>query len=121
MKLAALVVLAPALAAADPDLQVHHEPPKLTMRPKPAKVVAQPTAPGATKSEDNTVDASFSPVPRSFRDLAERVTLHVRAGVDLENAPATSDPLRGGAPLPPNFAESRPWIVGDAMLGARDL
>src|SRR5262249_28141690 len=64
---------------------------------------------------------AFSPLPTSKRDLADRITFRLRAGVELESAPASGDALRGGAALPPGFADSRPWIVGDAVVGARDL
>jgi hypothetical protein len=64
---------------------------------------------------------AFSPLPTSMRDLGERVTFRLRAGVELESAPATGDVLRGGAALPSGFADSRPWVVGDAMVGARGL
>jgi hypothetical protein len=70
---------------------------------------------------DATAVTAFSPLPTSARDLADRVTFRLRAGVELESAPATGDALRGGAALPSGFAGSRPWVVGDAMVGARGL
>ena len=45
----------------------------------------------------------------------------MHAGVELDSAPASGDALRGGAPLPSGFSDSRPWIVGDAMVGAHDM
>ncbi|MGH9887492.1 MAG: hypothetical protein ACREBE_18325, partial [bacterium] len=81
---------------------------------------AEGTADAAAGSAEPAVSA-FTPLPRSTRELAERVTFRLRAGVELDAAPASGDALRGGAALPPGFADSRPWIVGDAMVGARDL
>jgi len=64
---------------------------------------------------------AFTALPRSTRELGERITFRLRAGVELETAPASGDALRGGAALPAGFTASRPWIVGDAMVGARDV
>jgi hypothetical protein len=116
----AVVAVASGSAVAGPDLTVHHLPPRLKMRTaarqapaaEPAAATPAPAAPEAT---------AFTALPTSTRDLGERVTFRLRAGVELDSAPASGDALRGGAALPPGFAESRPWIVGDAMVGARDL
>jgi hypothetical protein len=64
---------------------------------------------------------SFTPIPKDLRDWQERVTLKIRAGVELDGAGTSGDTLRGGASLPDNFAASRPWIVGDAVVGVRDI
>ncbi|HET7503914.1 MAG TPA: hypothetical protein VFK02_22990 [Kofleriaceae bacterium] len=138
---AALAVLAataaigmPGLARAEPDLRLHSpppRPPRLRMRPAAPKVAAAEPARAASSSsagEDAapraTTEAAvtgFSPLPSSIRDLSDRVVFRLQAGVDLENAPATGDTLRGGAALPSGFADSRSWIVGDAMVGARGI
>jgi hypothetical protein len=124
-----------------PDLRVHHAPPRLRMRAAAAPKAAASDAPGqgdAGKTPDNTPGntigkatgigagspaavTAFSPLPTSARELGERITFRLRAGVSLESAPASGDALRGGAALPAGFADSRPWIVGDAVVGARDL
>jgi hypothetical protein len=131
-------VALPMLAHAAPDLQLHREPASLRMRPRghkastpaaervansgAARTAAASGTDGAGASADVPVAlTAFSPLPRSTRELAERVTFRLRAGVELESAPASGDALRGGAALPSGFAGSRPWIVGDAMVGARDL
>ncbi len=125
-------VLAPGLAAAAPDLRVHHAPPRLQMRavaartgdPEPradGTAAAAPAADPTAQTDKPAVATAFSPLPRSARELAERVTFRLRAGVELVSAPASGDALRGGAALPAGFDDSRPWIVGDAMVGARDL
>jgi hypothetical protein len=122
-----------------PDLRVHHAPPRLRMRAAAAQ--AADSAPGQgdagrtpANTPANTIDkatgtgadtpaavTAFSPLPSSARELGERITFRLRAGVSLESAPASGDALRGGAVLPAGFADSRPWIVGDAVVGARDL
>jgi hypothetical protein len=129
--LAAAVTLAPGRAAAEPDLRLHHAPPRLKMRTAAVKAAepvrtaeAAPSAAGdpapsaATAAPELT---GFSALPTSTRDLADRVAFRLRAGVELESAPATGDALRGGAALPSGFSGSRPWVVGDAMVGARGL
>lgn len=85
----------------------------------PSAPVADSAAPAATDGQP--VDTAFSALPRSTRELAERLTFRLRAGVELDSAPASGAALRGGAPLPAGFAGSRPWLVADAMVGARDL
>lgn len=142
-------LLAPSLASADADLQLHHAPPRLRMRAAGATAatggvgpsVAATAATGGAGPSVAAADApapagdaptpagdagqpaveAFTPLPRSTRELAERVTFRLRAGVELDAAPSSGDALRGGAALPSGFADSRPWIVGDAMVGARDL
>lgn len=98
------------------------------MRPAaaPKAIAAAPDRAGAETSaapptRDAPVATAFSALPTSTRDLAERLTFHLRAGVELESAPASGDALRGGAALPSGFTDSRPWVVGDAMVGARDI
>lgn len=122
MKKFALLLL-PALASADPDLRLKNEPVQLKM---PKRKVAQADAADTTNAP--TVDpyaesslSSFTPVPKSLRDWQERVTFKLRAGVELDGAGASGDPIKGGASLPDEFATSRPWIVGDAMVGIRDV
>jgi hypothetical protein len=118
-----LALLAPALASAEPDLALHHEPPALRMRPKQARppkpaVVAAvlPAAPAAAEAS-----SSFAPLPTSARDLADRVIVRVRAGYELDGAPASGQTFVGGASLPAQFSGVRPWILGDAVVGARDI
>ena len=135
MKAVALGMLAAAgVASADVDLAVKHEPVKLAMRHKAvAQSSVEPVAapdPG-TGAPDAKTDATtaasakatgeFHALPRSERDFEERVIVKIRAGVALDGAPASGEPLRGGAALPANFSGSRPWIAGDAVLGFRDL
>ncbi|MBA3394250.1 MAG: hypothetical protein H0T89_16500 [Deltaproteobacteria bacterium] len=138
----ALVAL-PVLASADPipapvtaagapaDLRVKQLPVQLKMpaRPKPArsakpakpaKQVAQTADPAAVAEPESSLK-SFTPFPTSRRDLAERVTFKLRAGVELDGAAASGESLRGGAALPDQFAEQRSWIVGDAVIGTRDM
>jgi len=115
-------VVAPASVAAGPDLTVRPVPGPARLKMRTAAIAKPPAA---------TVDAAapagapeltaFTALPRSTRELADRITFRLRAGDERDSAPASGDLLRGGAALPPGFAESRPWIVGDAMVGARDL
>lgn len=49
------------------------------------------------------------------------VTVHIRAGYELDGAPASGRTFVGGNSLPTQFAGSRSWLVGDAMVGARDV
>jgi hypothetical protein len=111
----------PRRTEASPDLAIHPAaaPAKLKMRTaareKPPVATVDAAAPAAPEL------TAFTALPRSTRELAERITFRLRAGVELDSAPASGDLLRGGTALPPGFAESRPWIVGDAMVGARDL
>jgi hypothetical protein len=111
----------PRRTEASPDLAIHPAaaPAKLKMRTaareKPPVATVDAAAPAAPEL------TAFTALPRSTRELAERITFRLRAGVELDSAPASGDLLRGGTALPPGFAESRPWIVGDAMVGARDI
>lgn len=103
------------------DLRVHHQPPKLRMRTAAAAKAEPRKAAAGEGGGGEPVATTFTALPRSTRDLAERFTFRLRAGLQLDNAPASGDALRGGAPLPPGFSGSRPWVVGDAMVGARDI
>ena len=125
-----LLAVAAAPAAADPpaakvDLVLHQQPVTLHLRPPhrkkappPSRVAATgPAAPAAPEASAT----SFAPLPTSMRDLAERVIVRVRAGYELDRAPASGDTFVGGDRLPPQFAGSRPWILGEAVVGARDI
>ncbi|MBS1119270.1 MAG: hypothetical protein H6Q90_1498 [Deltaproteobacteria bacterium] len=104
------------------NLQVNQLPPKLKMRPR--KQVAQTATPAPAPDAAATTgggSVGYKWFPTSRRDLAERVTFRIRAGVQLDSTPASGDTLRGGQQLPPGFTETRPWIVGDAMVGARGI
>ena len=136
-------LLAPSLAGAEPDLRVKQLPVQLKMPPRattsPSSAKPKPRAPKATAQAPDaaassgemnapTVDpyaesslTSFTPIPKNLRDWEERVTLKVNAGVELDGAGASGETLRGGASLPNEFAASRPWIVGDAIVGVRDI
>lgn len=118
-----LALASPALA--EPDLRVKQLPVQLKL---PKRQVAQTPDAEPVSTNAPTIDpyaesslTSFTPIPKSARDWQERVTLKVRAGVELDGAGASGDTLRGGASLPDNFAASRPWIVGDAIVGVRDI
>ena len=115
---ALLLVLVPAVAAADPDLQLHHDVLKLHMRPK-VKVAQQASPPPDAAS--TSASATFEPLPHSVQDLKERVIVRVRAGYELESAPSSGQPYVGGMALPAAYSGSRPWVLGDAVVGARDL
>ena len=95
--------------------------PRVSSAEPAADAAADAPAGAPASNSDQPAVTAFTPLPRSTRELGERVTFRLRAGVELESAPASGDALRGGAPLPPGFVDSRPWIVGDAMVGARDL
>jgi hypothetical protein len=97
------------------------------MRPKAKAAAAQAkqqkTAAESSSPDDdqNQVKSSFQRVPTSFKDLQERVSFRMSAGYELTSASPSGLPLQGGAPLPPNFADNRQWIVGDIMVGAKDI
>ena len=116
MRLALAIVLVPAVALAEPDLTLHHAPVKLHMRPPSSKVVVAAAPAPATQTE-----AKFEALPTTTRDLAERVIVRVRAGYELDGAPASGQPLVGGDALPARFSGYRPWILGEAVVGARDI
>jgi hypothetical protein len=101
-----------------PDLALKREPPKMKMRAKP--VVAVAPKPKQVAAEGDA-SVTFKAFPSSLRDLGERVTFRINAGVELDSAPASGETLRGGAALPPGFTDSRPWIVGDAMIATKDI
>jgi hypothetical protein len=119
----AMALGAAAPANAEPDLVLHHAPAALPMRPRKATQVAATTpTPAAVRAEPPPqVDQRFRPLPTSLRDLQERVVFRVNAGYDLDGAGASGTPLRGGAALPSGFSGSRSWVLGDAMIGARDI
>jgi len=104
--------------ASDADLRVKRMPAKLKMRPK---VVAQVTKPAPDATTDGSASVGYKMFPTTTRDLRERVTFRIRAGVALETAPASGDTLRGGFPLPDGYTDTRPWVVGDAIVGARGI
>ena len=103
-----------------PDLVLHEAPVQMKMRApvrhakKKVAAATQDPAPAASAT-------SFAPVPTSARDLAERVIVRIRAGYELDSAPASGQTFVGGDSLPSRFAGSRPWLLGDAVLGARDI
>lgn len=136
LRLALALVLAgaPKLALADDastsaDLRVRQLPvrmkmparPRAALKQEPKRVAQQ--GPGPTPQDPYAKSSltEFSPLPTSARDLKERVTFKLRAGIELEGAGTSGETLRGGASLPEGFATSRPWIVGDAVVGARDI
>lgn len=142
-----LVVASPAYA--DPDLNVRELPPptnikQLTMRPAPAapakidpkktskKKLAQAAddaaaggdekpAPETSDTAQTSTSTSFKPIPTTLRDLRERVTFQINAGMQIDTAADNGTAMRGGAFLTNDFAGTRPWIVGDAVVGAHDL
>ncbi|MCW5805040.1 MAG: hypothetical protein KIT31_21900 [Deltaproteobacteria bacterium] len=135
-KLALLTVVLASHAYADtPDLTVHELPAPgaakdMKMRDKRAAAKKQVADEKAAKkvvaaaddaSSSGSTSTSFKPIPTSMRDLRERVIFRINAGVQLDNAPASGDALRGGAQLPGDFAGSRAWLVGDAVVGAHDI
>ncbi|MGE3456872.1 MAG: hypothetical protein AB7O24_17305 [Kofleriaceae bacterium] len=109
------IVLLAATASADPKLTIERQPPRLKMRSQVAAATPATAEPAATPA------TAFSRWPTSKRDFEERVIVRIRAGVELDRAPASGSPLRGGSSLPNGFSDSRPWILGDAVIGARDV
>ena len=109
-------VVAQPVAQPALDLRVHHAPVRLKMRSSQPKriAVAQATEPVAANAG---VTDSIPP----GRTLSERITFRVNAGVNLETASTSGTLLRGGYALDDSYAASRPWIVGDAMLGSKDV
>lgn len=120
-----LVAALPSAALADenPDLRVKQLPVQLKLPKRAAQTVTAQIEKDteASAAEPESSLTSFTPVPKDLRDWQERVTLKLRAGVELDGAGASGETLRGGASLPNEFAESRPWIVGDAIVGVRDI
>jgi hypothetical protein len=127
--------------ANDKDLRVKRMPTKLRMRDgdqhcAPLRGAARPGKAGACKqiaaagkgagagtadANDGATSVSYKAFPTTARDLRERVAFRIRAGMELDNAPASGDTLRGGFPLPDGFADNRTWIAGDAVIGARGI
>jgi hypothetical protein len=114
-RLALALAFVPAVAAAEPDLRLRREPATLHMRARRPQVAA--AAPLAAPQ----AEAKFEPVPTTARDLAERVIVRVRAGYEIDRAPSSGQPFVGGDALPARFSDSRPWILGEAVVGARDI
>jgi hypothetical protein len=97
---AVAVTLAPGRAAAEPDLRLHHAPPRLKMRTaavKPAEPVrtaeAAPSAAGDPAAGAAPELTGFSALPTSTRDLADRVAFRLRAGV-ARRLPPVELPVR---------------------------
>lgn len=119
---AAPVEVRTLIGEAPVDLHVKRLPPRLKMRsahPAKAKSVAQ--AAKADAAADASTSVSFKAFPTTARDLKERVTFRIRSGVEIDTAPANGDTQRGGFELPGDFAETRPFIRGDAVVGARGI
>jgi hypothetical protein len=119
-----------------PDLRVKQMPAKMRMREKdkkktddkkksvatlaPLKEAADIASKGAT--DGGSVSSGYKPFPTTTRDLRERVAFRIRAGTEIDTAPALADQTqRGGLPLPGGFSDTRPWIMGDAVIGARGI
>jgi len=112
------------------NLRVKQLPPKMKMRgktpakPNAKKVAAAGAGGGADAAASASTgggDVSYKMFPTTERDLRERVTFRIRAGVEVDTAPASGETLQGGFPLPGGFADTRPWIMGDAVIGARGI
>jgi hypothetical protein len=103
---------------ADADLRMKQLPVRLKIRPAPVAVAAAAAAEPAPAPE---ASASKSATASSWRSIRERVTFQIRAGVELDTATDSGETLRGGAKLADDFAGSRPWILGDAIVGARNI
>lgn len=106
------------------ELQLRRLPVRMKIRPAvaAAPVVAVPVAAAAAAAADEPdASATKSATASSWRSIRERVTFQVRAGVELDTAADSGETLRGGARLPGDFAGSRPWILGDAIVGARNI
>ena len=103
-------------AAIDADLQVRQLPVRMKIRPAP--VVAAAAAAAAAEPDAST---SKSATASTWRSIRERVTFQIRAGVELDTAGDSGETQRGGARLTDDFAGSRPWILGDALVGARNI
>jgi len=109
------------------DLRVKRMPVKqLRMRGERKQVAAAGKGAGdgggaGADAEGGAASVSYKMFPTTTRDLRERVTFRIRAGVEVDNAPASGETLRGGFPLPDGFADNRTWIMGDAVVGARGI
>lgn len=105
------------------DLQLRRLPVQMKIRPAAATVVAVAAAPAAAESASAEPDLATSQraTASTWRAIRERVTFQVRAGVELDTAADSGETLRGGGRLPDDFAGSRPWILGDAIVGARNI
>ncbi len=109
-------VVAQPVAQPALDLRVHHAPVRLKMRSSQPKRVAV-----AQAAEPVAANAGVTDSIPPGRTLSERITFRVNAGVNLETASTSGTLLRGGYALDDSYAASRPWIVGDAMLGSKDV
>jgi hypothetical protein len=110
--------------ASTANLRVKQMPPKMRMRPKHEKVVAaagKADGAAAAAADDGGTSVGYKMFPTSTRDLRERVAFRIRAGVELDSAPASGETLRGGFPLADDFSDNRAWIMGDAVIGARGI
>ncbi len=105
----------PGLVAA--DLQLRQRPVRMKIRP--VAVVAAAAAAAAVDEPD--ASTSKTATASTWRSIRERITFQVRGGVELDTAADSGETLRGGARLADDFAGSRPWIVGDAIVGARNI
>ena len=131
----ALVALGPARALADEDppppvqtlvepgevaadLRVRQPPVRMQIRSARAPVVAAAAAAAAAEPD---ASASARATATTWDAIRERITFQVRAGVELDTAGSSGEALRGGAPLPDGFTSSRPWVLGDAIVSARDI
>jgi hypothetical protein len=125
-------------AGAEADLQLQRLPVQMKIRPAAtvvATVAATATATatatvatttttaaaGASAAAEPDMMASRQATASTWRAIRERVTFQVRAGVELDTAADSGETLRGGGRLPDDFAGSRPWILGDAVVGARNI
>jgi hypothetical protein len=129
----ALVALWPARALAEeaeapPPVQTLIDPDRaaadLRLRQLPVRMKIRPVvavAAAAAAADEPEASTARRATASSWRSIRERVTFQVRAGVELDTAADSGETLRGGARLPDDFAGSRPWILGDAIVGARNI
>src|SRR5262249_2174737 len=103
------------------DLRLRQLPVRMKIRPIVAAAPAEPAAPGATAAAEPPASASKPATATTWPAIRERVSYQVRAGVQLDTAGDSGETMRGGARLPDDFTGSRPWILGDAIVSARDI
>jgi hypothetical protein len=124
VSLISALMLLPFDANANPlNLQISHSPNRLRMRSTAVAntIVAVADDAGGGSLPSSSPTATWTAFPTSRRDLAERVTFRLNAGVQLDAAASSGTTMRGGYALSDAYQSSRPWITGDAMLASKGV
>jgi hypothetical protein len=131
MRIALVLLLVARVAAAEPDLQLTHEPPSLRMRPRvrtrtAAVVTPEPATP--TPAPAPVAAPPAEPDISYVRDVREPVSVRFSLGYAVDGTTLTGQPTLGGRLPVSNASSSHPDLdlvhaygFGEAYLSTRGV